>query len=174
MPVYAKRTKSNFTPAPQGLWAAVCCDVVDLGNVTTQFGTAPMVKIWWQLEDLDPATGRPFLAGQRYRLSLHEKANLCKMLESWRGRKFTEEEAENFELDKLIGVNCQIQIIHNLKPGGAVFANVQAVVPAARGTVKLVVRDYVRHEERAKQANYEAHPDGEADETIADDSWVPF
>jgi hypothetical protein len=31
MSIIAKSNKKDFTPAPEGLHSAVCCDVVDLG-----------------------------------------------------------------------------------------------------------------------------------------------
>jgi hypothetical protein len=88
---------------------------------------------------------------KRYTLSLHEKANLRRELETWRGKKFTAEEGEGFDLEKLLGANCQLQVIHNEKDDGTVYANVQAIVPAGRGLEKLSIPpDYVRAINRDK------------------------
>ena len=144
MPIIAKSNKTEFTAAPEGLWPAVCCDINDLGMVKSQWGESHQVELRFQLEDLDPKTGKRYMVLRRFRLSLHEKSSLRPILESWRGRKFTKEEAEGFDLEKLIGVNCQIQVIHNVLPDGAVFANIQAIVPAAKGAPKLTVVDYIR------------------------------
>jgi len=46
-------------------------------------------------------------------LSLHEKSNLGMDLVSWRGRPFTEQEKQGFDITKLIGVPCQINVMHN-------------------------------------------------------------
>ena len=171
MPIYAKRPESTFTPAPEGLHPAVCCDVVELGTEVNSFngGLQEKVRIVWQLEDINQDTGKPYEASQKYTLSLHEKAKLCQHLEAWRGRKFTEEEVAGFDLEKLIGVPCQIQIVHNIKEGGKTYANVQAVVPLGKGMVKPRVSvDYVRF--KARQANSGSN----GEQFHASDDDVPF
>jgi hypothetical protein len=169
-PIIAKENKGEYSTAPEGLWPAVCCDVVDMGMVQSQWGQSHQVRIVWQLEDIDPTNKKPYQVQRRFRLSLHEKSSLRPMLESWRGNKFSEEDLEGFDLERLIGVNCQVQVIHNVKSQNKVYANVQAVVRAAKGAPKLTVRDYVRVEERQHRDELEQHPDGEE----ANDSWVPF
>jgi hypothetical protein len=145
MPIIARKKSGEYSTAPEGLWQAVCCDVVDLGEVETQWGNKPMVRICWIIEEVDPKTGMNYLVSQRYTLSLHEKSRLRPMLEAWRSRKFTDEELEGFDLEKLIGVNCQVQVIHNLSSQGGTFANVQAVVPAGRSAAKMTVPEtYIR------------------------------
>ena len=46
---------------------------------------------------------------------MHEKSNLRRDLESWRGMGFTEQEAAKFDITKLLGMPCMLNIIH--KPG---------------------------------------------------------
>ena len=64
-------------------------------------------------KEFKPGEGqKPFSIGKEYTLSLSSKSNLYKDLVSWRGKPFTEEELEGFDLSKLLGKPCQIQIIH--------------------------------------------------------------
>ena len=152
MAIIARTNKKEFTPAPEGLWPAVCADVVDLGIQKTPWGDAHKVELRWFLEEKDPKTQKAFMLFKRYTLSLHEKSNLRRELETWRGRKFTSEELEGFDLEKLLGVNCQLQVIHNIKDEGETYANVQAIVPPARGVVKLSIpTDYIRMCDRSKE-----------------------
>jgi hypothetical protein len=161
MSIIAKDSKKEFTPAPEGLWPAVCCDVLDLGEQESQWGKKHRVEIRWLLEEKDDETDKPYMVIKRFTLSLHEKATLRSTLEAWRGRKFSKEELEGFDLEKLVSANCQIQIIHNLGGDGTVYANVQAVVPAAKNSTKLRVNgDYVRVCDREKRAELERNPDG--------------
>jgi hypothetical protein len=95
--------KKAFTPAPEGLHQAVCVDVVDLGLVEGPWGAKPTVEIRWELDLTHEETGRPFLVSKRYTLTLNEKGNLRPMLEAWRGRKFTPQELEGFDLERLLG-----------------------------------------------------------------------
>jgi hypothetical protein len=149
MSIVVKHDSKVWTPPPEGLHPAVCCDVVDLGPMDTPWGRKEKVRIRWQLEDINPDTGKRFDVSGLYTKSLSPKANLRSMLETWRAKRFSDQELQGFDLEKLLGVNAQVQVIH--KPGdeGQVYANVQAVVPPAKGMVKLTVVDYVREQDRA-------------------------
>ena len=166
MSIIAKKEKKSYSAAPEGLHAAVCCDVVDLGDVETAFGPKHKVEFRWMLEEIDPKSNLPYMVTARYNLSLHEKSRLRPMLEGWRGRKFTEEELEGFDLESVVGANCQIQVIHNLGDEGQLYANVQVVIPPAKGAPKLTInRDYVRVALREKNRA--------AEEQVEDED-VPF
>lgn len=168
MPIIAKDNRKEFTPAPEGLHQAVCVDVVDLGTQSTPWGEKLQVDLRWQLEDVDPETERRFMVSKRYTLSLNEKATLRQHLEAWRGRKFTPQELQGFDLEVLLGVNCQVQVVHVLTEKGNLFANVQAIVPLGKGMTKIRPgEDYVRVKDRDK---------GKASGTVQheDEDAVPF
>lgn len=151
MPIIAAEPESKFTPAPEGLHQAVCVDVVDLGLKETQWGEKHKVEIRWQLEAENTDTGERFVVRAWYTLSLSEKAKLRQQLETWRGRKFSAEELKGFDLEKLIGANCQLQIVHNLSDEGKVYANVQAIVAHNPKVPKIAPQEYIREQDRAKQ-----------------------
>lgn len=153
MAIIAKKPESSFTPCPEGLHQAVCVDVVDLGLQKGQFGEKHKVELRWQTDTEDPETRRRFQLRKWYTLSLHEKASLRKDLECWRGRKFTEQELAGFDLEKLIGINCQLQVIHNITDDGKTYDNVQAIVPHNAKLPKIAPQDYIREQDRAKVHN---------------------
>lgn len=157
MPIIAKYNRKEYVPAPEGLQQAVCVDVVDRGLEDTPWGQKPKIDIRWQSEHINPENGNPFLVVKKYTLSLHEKANLRQHLESWRGRKLSNEELESFDLEKLLGVNCQLQIAHNAADEGRAYANVQAIVPQGKGTTKLIPIDYVRVQDREDNPQPQTH-----------------
>jgi len=66
--------------------------------------------------------------GKTYTVSLHENANLRGDLESWRGRPFTREELDGFDISKLLGVPCMVNVTHTDK-NGKTYANIAAVTP---------------------------------------------
>jgi len=173
MPIIAKKTGGNFVPCPSGTWSAVCCDVVDLGVLKVTFGGKDKqqhkIYISWQIEENMP-DGKPFLVSKRYTLSLHEKAGLRKDLESWRGKAFTDEECEGFDVEKLIGVPCFLNVLQE-KKGDDTYSNVKAIMRLPRGTPALAVRDYVRVVDREPQAG--AEQDLRMDLGITDDD-VPL
>jgi hypothetical protein len=176
MAFIVKHERTNFTPASEGLHQAVCVDVIDLGIQKTQYGDKHQCRISWQVEETNPDTGKRQVASKLYTVSLHEKASLRKDLETWRGRKFTEEELTGFDLDKLLGVNCQIQIVHNIADDGRVFGNIQAIVPIGRGMTALRGEDYVRMKDRPTAATTGPRPVAAATGTngAAAEDDVPF
>jgi hypothetical protein len=171
MPIFSRKKKGDYSTAPEGLHPAVCVDVIDLGLVQTEWGEKYRVEIRWELDQIDPESekGRPYMVTAKYTNSLHEKSRLRPMLEAWRGRKFTSEELGGFDLERLLGANCQIQVIHNITDKGT-FANVQAVVPAPKNSLMLVPsKDYVRVINRPKQDEQR----DEFEREITDDD-IPF
>ncbi len=150
--------RHTFKPAPAGVHQAVCVDVVDMGLMeVTWLGVTkkkPKLRVVWQIEEL-MEDGKPFIVQKRYTASLHEKAGLRKDLESWRGRAFTDAELDEFDVEKLLGVNCLLNVVHVVREGQT-YANVSAVMPIQKGMTRLTQREYVRVVDRT-----EATPDSE-------------
>jgi hypothetical protein len=145
----ARRPQRLYATAPEGLHHGVCVDVVNLGIVQGAYGAKHKVRLVWQLDAREDAQGRRYDVARVYTLSLHERAALRKDLESWRGRKFTDRELDGgFDLEKLVGVNAQVQVTHDLSDDGTCYANVSTVVPPIKGAAKLVPEEYVRAKDR--------------------------
>lgn len=170
MPIIARDNQTQFAPAPEGLHQAVCVDVVDKGLVDGPWGPKPTIQIRWQLECVNEDTAKRHMAVMNFNLTLNEKANLRKILKAWRGRDFTKDELEGFDLENLIGANCQVQIIHKLSDNGNTYGNVQAVVPLGKGMIKMQPEDYVRAKDRTTASN--GHGSSTAEPGPDDD--VPF
>lgn len=136
------RGESNFKPVSAGLHPAVCVGVIDLGiqEGSDQY-PKPKQKVhlrWVALDetvewekDGQKHTG-PAIIGATHTLSLSENSNLRPLLESWRGRAFTEAELERFNVAALAGKACQLNVIHVSK-GPKVYANVKTIVPWPKG-----------------------------------------
>ena len=125
MSLYAER--KQYAQPPEGMWPAVCVDVVDLGLEASPWGDLHKIRIVWELA-CKMEDGRPFTAGAKYTLSLGEKANLYKILKSWRGNKdFTADELRKFDVENVIGKSCQLVITHTEKEGN-IYGNVTAVL----------------------------------------------
>jgi hypothetical protein len=129
---------------------AVCVDVVDVGlvEVTWQGQTKRQHKInvAWQIDEARE-DGKRFMVFKRYTLSLSEKANLRKDLESWRGKAFTRDEEMGFDVESVIGANCLLNVQHRESKGNT-YANVVAIMPLAKGMPKIQAVDYVRKVDR--------------------------
>jgi hypothetical protein len=145
-----RRPQTARALAPAGMHSAVCVDVQDLGLVQGAYGAKPKVRLVWQLDALDPEAGRRVEVARVYTLSLSERATLRKDLECWRGKKFTDAELDTgFDLERVIGVNCQVVVSHDLGDNGTTYANVDNVLPAAKGAPKLAPQAFTRLKDRA-------------------------
>lgn len=121
MPITATNNGTVREPIPAGNYIARCYQMIELGTITefviNKTVTLKKVRIGWELPTelkvFDPAKGeQPLAISKEYTLSMHEKSNLRKDLKSWRGRDFTEDEAKAFDITKLIGAPCMLNIIH--------------------------------------------------------------
>lgn len=176
MPIIAKETGSNFEPCPAGLHQAVCVDVVDLGEVKVTYAgkekVQPKVYIVWQIDEEIPSRpGEYFTVRRRYTLSLSDKASLRRDLETWRGKAFTPEQLKGFDLEALLGANCQISVAHDTRDGST-YANVTAVVPLGKGMAKLTAQNYTRVKDREQKNN--SGPSDADEHGVSEDDIVPF
>lgn len=156
-------------PAPEGPARVVCVDNYTVEDVDTAFGKKTKEYFVFEHEQLNPRhENKPFLVVARFTNSIHPKSSLTKFLESWRGQKFSKEDRDKgFDCERVVGACAQVMIVHNHKDDGSVFANVESIMPLARGMEKLKPSgNYVRQKDRdpkAKAAAGTAHDDPDDD-----------
>jgi hypothetical protein len=137
----------DFSPMPSGNHVAVCNMVVDLGKQKTEYQgetkvqhkvfirwETPHERFTWTDRDGNEREG-PRVIGKTYTLSLHENAALRGDLESWRGRGFTEEERKGFDVAKLLGAPCMVNVLH-VEKNGKTYANVSSIGALPKGMDK--------------------------------------
>lgn len=128
---------------PAGTHLARCYSLIDIGTQEGTFQgeikTARKVRVSFELPNeqevfAEERGKEPFTISREFTLSLHEKAGLRKVLESWRGRAFTAEELQKFDLAKLIGQPAMISIGHEpKKDGSGNFAKLLTVSGVMKG-----------------------------------------
>ena len=143
--IIAKQTSSgsDFKLPPAGSFMARLYRIIDIGTQTTEWmGKKKMQRkiiAMFELhgedndgQPLQTAEGQPLIVSKRYTLSLDEKATLRKDLEAWRGKEFTQEELDGFNLEVLLGKCCMVSITHSTYDGKE-YANIAGIsqVPAA-------------------------------------------
>lgn len=120
----------DFQQAPTGTHPAICVQIVDIGTQHSEYQGKPTARnqiiVRWELPHEQMDDGQPFIVSRFYTNSLSEKANLRADLEGWRGRKFTEEELNGFDLQNILGKPCLISIISNEK-GKSIVNSVMAL-----------------------------------------------
>lgn len=124
----------NFEPAPIGMHVARCIRMIDLGTSMDTYWQKEKHEIFamWEIPaeikkytikgqngEPDREVEEPFTVSKFYTLSLSDKAHLRNDLESWRGKAFTEEELEGFEMKKVLGAPCMVNVIHQAKKKGS-------------------------------------------------------
>ena len=94
-----------------------CVRVIDLGtqhnDYQGQISWKRQVMLIWEVPSETDNKGEPLTISKFYTLSLNEKANLANDLVSWRGRPFTETEKKAFDISKVAGKPCSINVILN-------------------------------------------------------------
>ena len=132
-------------PIPEDTYQAVAYGVIHIGTQHNEmFNTdTEKVLIIWEVPDVRIELERdgkmvdlPRAISQEYTLSLHEKAKLRHMLENWRGKAFTPDELNGFDLKNLLGVNCMLQVLHKTSAQGRTYAIVSNVSKLYKGMEK--------------------------------------
>lgn len=135
-----KGAKRELVPA--GNYIARCYQMLHIGtiveNVMGEDKTLNKVRIGWELPTelkiFDESKGeQPLVISKEFTLSLHEKATLRKVLASWRGKDFSETEAKGFNILKLLGIPCMLNVIHKTSKTGNEYADIASVTPMPKG-----------------------------------------
>lgn len=126
----------DFKRIPPGSYFAVCDMIALLGM---QPGSAaypkPKLKLYlrWQVPTERTDDDRPMVVGAQLTASMHENASLRALLQGWRGQAFTDEQAAEFDVSKLLGQPCMISVVED-KRGDKTYTNVASVSRLPKGT----------------------------------------
>lgn len=133
----------EFKPCPAGNHLARCYRVIDLGTQKTSWKGVEQAKkqilLTWELHGEDPDgnplvtdDGKPLVISRRFTPSLGAKATLRAFLIAWRGRDFTDDELQGFNLKNILDKWCMVNITHTHK-NDKTYANVVNIsaVPSA-------------------------------------------
>lgn len=145
---------SDFDPVSAGMHHAICYGVCDVGTQPQndpKFRPTRKVVFLWELPEeridiekekdgVKQKVNLPRASSAKFTLSLGKKSNLRPMLESWRGRNFTDEELAGFDVMNVVGANCMLNIVHNQK-GAKTYANVKSVNPLPKGMAKRTLEN---------------------------------
>ena len=137
----SEKQEREYTPAPQGNHIAICYQIIEIGTekkMTAQgLKEQKKVRLTWELTNELMADGKPYSVGADYTLSMYKSAILRRDVENWIGKKFTDEEAEVYDISKLINQPCMLNVVHNVSAkNGKTYANVSGVTPLAKGVPK--------------------------------------
>lgn len=133
--------KMEFELVPNGTHIATCFSMVHIGTIEQEYMGEKRMANKVRLSFEVPAEMReyngvklPMSIAKEYTLSMYEMSNLRKDLESWRGKPFTEEEAQSFDITKLLGVSCMISVMKKVSKLGNPYAIISTISPLMKGT----------------------------------------
>lgn len=146
MAIIAPKSGGSNLPkkvVPAGSHVARCYSMIQIGTVESEYKgemkTLHKVMIDFELP-LETAIFRegepekPFVISKEYTLSFHEKSTLRSHLQSWRGKAFTDEEAAKFDITKLVGATCMLNVVHKASADGTkTYANIASISPIPKG-----------------------------------------
>lgn len=128
---------AKTSPISAGMHAAVCYAVIDLGvhfSEVWQKEQHKILLIWETDEEMTTADGeqKPKAISKEFVLSLHEKSELYKTLVSWRGRAFTPDELNGFDMKNVLGAPCLLNIV-SVEKNEKTYSNIGGITPLMKG-----------------------------------------
>lgn len=115
-----QKSGGDFKQPPAGPHPAILYSLVDLGTQESSYQgqpSKPKRRITMRFElhgdDCKMADGRPLSIGKSFTLSSHSKGNLRPFMESWRGKAFTDDEFEAFDLQDMLGKACILTLVED-------------------------------------------------------------
>jgi hypothetical protein len=178
-------------PHADGTYPAVCVDIINLGKVLDTYPgrtpeLVPKCALVFQTNAENPDTHEPLTVHTELTVSFGRKAKLRKLLESWRGKMYSDEEVQHgIPLHKLEKVNALINIIHKVSGAGNTYAVIDSIMPPIKGSARIEPHKYTRAEfwekkkteyaeAAAKHEKQNAEADAEFASAVSGDDDLPF
>ena len=129
---------ANIKRLEDGVYTAISSMVIDLGkqkNEKFKNSARRCVIVWNIANEFIEVNGEqlPRVISKEYTMSLGEKSNLKKDLQAWRGKQFTQEELDGFDLAQIVNKGCQLQIL-NTENNGKTYTNIVSIMSLPKGT----------------------------------------
>lgn len=131
------RAKPAIPPVEPGTYFAVCIGAVDLGEQETTYNNKTrytnQLQIIFELpSELIEIDGeeQPRQLSRRFAVSLSTRSNLRKFIETWYGKKFTDDAIREFDTRELLGKPAMLSVV--LSEDGN-YANIASVAALPKG-----------------------------------------
>lgn len=134
-----KGESKDFERCPTGLMPAVCVYVVDMGLQLNKGGESKRkVRLVFETQATiseGEYEGKPFMLSTEMTFSMFKSSLLRTTIHNWFGKNMSDEAADAFDLEKLIGQQATLNVSEN-EANGRTYTNIAAINPATKG-VKL-------------------------------------
>ncbi len=137
----APNIKLPRTLTPEGTFIARIVRIIYIGTIPETYKgeekEVPKVMLTWELptethvfKESDGA--KPFTISKEYTHSMGQKSNLRPITEAIIGTRLSDDEAFAFDHDDLLGMACQITIVHDKRESGT-WEKITSVSPLLNG-----------------------------------------
>lgn len=96
--------------------------------MTGEVASKPGVWLSWEFPAVLMESGKPFVIGQRYKISTFELSNIAKLIKGWTGEVI----GAGFSLKDYLGKPGLMNVVHN-QSGEKTYANIMTLAPLMRG-----------------------------------------
>jgi hypothetical protein len=133
--------KKQFDPVPAGTHVARFIEIINIGSVETEWEgqkrLSHKIRLGFELCNerkvfKEGEQEKPYTISREFTYSMGEKSNLRPVVEGMIGATLTDEEARTFDLEKLLGTACLLNVVHVTK-GDSVYANIKSASPLLKG-----------------------------------------
>ena len=141
MLIASAKPKSSTPPLEPGSYLARCVQIIDLGEQMNEIAgklqrqVMLLFEIPFERIEIN-GDDKPRMISGIYTLSLSDKAKLRGVLESWRGKQFTEEELAAFDLRKILNTPCMLSVVEKTsKTSGNKYSSIGTIARAYKGAI---------------------------------------
>lgn len=140
-------TQKEYPKHPEGQFAAVCCDIIDLGQRLAQFPGKPAYLadkfVIGFRTDSEEEVKDVFV---EFTNTLSDKGNLLPFLVSWRGKSYTPDELrQGVQFKAMVGHAALITVEHqSAQAGGRTYAKIVSIARLPKGMAKPSAEGYQR------------------------------
>lgn len=143
MPIKPKPSEATvFEPVEAGTYPARLYSVIHIGTIPFEWQgetkNIDKVRLTFELPTetkvfKEENGEQPYVLSCEFTLSTHEKSNLRKFLEGWQGKRMTDMEAINTDLEEWVGKEGMANVVHSEAKNGNVYANITAMGQLPKG-----------------------------------------
>jgi len=144
MPIKATPNESSYNLLEAGSYPTRLYTVIHIGRVPLERqGETKMidkVRLTFEFPTetkvfKEEKGEQPYVLSCEFTLSMHEKASLRKFLEGWQGKRMSDMEAINTDIEEWIGREGLANVVHSEGKNGNTYANIQSISPLPKGLV---------------------------------------
>lgn len=122
-------TQKEWPKHIEGQFAAVCVDIVDLGQKLSRYqNNPPQLKDKFAIVFRTDSEGEVKEIASTFTNTLGSKGLLLPFLTAWRGKSYTKEELrDGIHFAKMVGFPALLTVEHVTVEGGKTFANISGI-----------------------------------------------